>query len=253
MDFFAFLCIKFDCNFHKKDPLRYSSLGSFSIIWTNKMKRLIFSLLIILSFLLVGCQQQALTADTLPWVGEEKVLFQDDFSHQTGGWRTYQDSLSFARYQSGGFRLWANAPHYQFWSVPGLNFKDALVFAHARKLDGPDDNMFGILCRYQDAANYYALVIGSDGYYGIFKMVSGQQWLIGQEHMDFSEKINRGESENELIALCRGDQLTLIVNETPLLQVEDSTFNYGDVGLVVGNFSEVGVDILFDDFIVVKP
>jgi len=217
------------------------------------MKRLFLLLFIILSLLLGGCQIQALTADTLPWVGEERVLFQDDFTHQTGGWRTYQDSLSFAGYQLGGFRLWANAPHYQFWSVPGLNFKDSLVFTQARKLAGPDDNMFGILCRYQDAANYYALVIGSDGYYGIFKMVSGQQRLIGQEHMDFSEKINRGENENDLVALCQGDKLSLIVNDTPLLQVEDSTFDYGDVGLVVGNFSDVGVDILFDDFIVVKP
>jgi hypothetical protein len=35
--------------------------------------------------------------------------------------------------------------------------------------------------------------------------------------------------------------------------VEDADLDFGDVGLVVGNFSEPGVDILFDDFIVVKP
>ena len=217
------------------------------------MRRSFLLLLLILSTLLAGCQLEKLTADTLPWIRDEKVLFRDDFTYQTGGWRTYNDSLSFAGYQSGGFRLWTNAPHYQFWSVPGLNFNNAMIYTRAIKLDGPDDNMFGILCRYQDAANYYALVIGSDGYYGIFKMVSGQQSLISQMHMDFSELINRGDDENELIALCQDDQLTLVVNEIPLLQVEDSTFGYGDVGLVVGNFADPGVDILFDDFIVIKP
>jgi len=217
------------------------------------MKPFFASILVIISLLLGGCQVQSLTADTLPWVGEQKVLFRDDFTKQTGGWRTYQDSLSMAGYQADGFRLWADAPHFQFWSVPGLNFKDALVYTRARRLNGPDDNLFGLLCRFQDSANYYALVIGSDGYYGIYKMVSGQQTLIAQEHMDFSEKINRNGNENELMALCQGDHLALIVNETPLLQVEDSTFDHGDVGLIVGNFSEPGVDILFDDFIVVKP
>lgn len=217
------------------------------------MKRLMHLLIIIFPLFLVGCQGQPLTADTFPWVGEEKVLFKDDFAFETGGWRTYQDSLSFAGYQSGGFRLRADVPHYQFWSVPGLNLKDAVIYTSASKLDGPDDNMFGILCRYQNPANYYALVIGSDGYYGIFKMVAGQQTLIGQAHMDFSELINRGENKNELTALCQNNKLALIVNEIPLIQVEDTTFDYGDVGLVVGNFSEPGVDILFDDFIVIRP
>jgi len=97
------------------------------------------------------------------------------------------------------------------------------------------------------------LVIGSDGYYGIYKMASGEQSLISQVHMDFSENINRGGKENEIIAVCQGDQLALIVNDTPLIQVEDAAFKHGDVGLIVGNFSEQGVDILFDDFIVMKP
>ncbi len=233
--------------------MRYPSFDSVDRIWKLRMKRLNILILLFFSLLLGGCQEQVLTADTLPWVGEEKVLFKDDFTFTTGGWRTYQDSLSFAGYQSGGFRLWTDAPHYQFWSVPGLNLKDSLIYTHIRKLDGPDDNLFGVLCRYQDAANYYALVIGSDGYYGIYKMIAGQQILIGQTHMDFSELINRGQNENELMALCQGDQLTLFVNDTPLLQVEDSSLEYGDVGLVVGNFSEPGVDILFDDFIVMKP
>ena len=233
--------------------MRYSSIDPFGDILMIKMKRLIYLLLSLIILLLAGCQIQFLTADTLPWVGEEKVLFRDDFSYETGGWRTYQDSLSFAGYQSGGFRLWANVPHYQFWSVPGLNLQDTVVYTSASKLDGPDDNIYGILCRYQDPANYYALVIGSDGYYGIFKMIAGQQTLIGQPHMDFSEEINRGKNSNEITALCHENRLALIVNGTPLIQVEDSTLTYGDVGLIVGNFAETGVDILFDDFIVVKP
>ena len=58
---------------------------------------------------------------------------------------------------------------------------------------------------------------------------------------------------NEIQAVCKGNHLILIVNDVRLLQVEDHYLDTGDVGLIVGNFSEPGVDILFDNFIVVKP
>jgi len=185
-----------------------------------KAKKLFIILLFCL--FLYACRSEAFTADTLPWVGDDPVLFKDSFSDTMGNWRTHFDSLSFAGYEQSGFRLWAKVPNYQFWSVPGLNFKDVLIYTRAIRQAGPDNNIYGVLCRYQDEKNYYAFVIGSDGYYGIFRNLEGEQ-------------------------------LVLIVNGTILLQVQDSSLSYGDVGLIVGNFSEPGVDVLFDDFIVVKP
>jgi len=217
------------------------------------MKKKISLILLIFAFSISGCIAETLTADTLLWVGEEPVLFRDDFSKEAGGWTTRDDTLSFAGYDQSGFRLWSNVPDYQFWSLPGLNFKDVLLYVRARKQAGPDNNLFGLLCRYQNEENFYALVIGSDGYYGIFKRVEGEQSLIAQKHMDFSEAIHRGDAVNEIQAICQADQLALFVNETRLLQVQDNSLGYGDVGLIIGNFEESGIDILFDDFIVVNP
>ena len=211
----------------------------------------IFSLLIPLS--LSACRTGWLTADGLPWVGEGPVLFQDDFSKETGGWNTHDDALSFSGYEKSGFRLSSDVPNYQFWSVPGLNFKDSLVYARARMLSGPENNLFGVVCRFQDGDNFYALMIGSDGYYGIFKRVDGEQSLIGQRHMDFSEVIQTGDQTNDIKGICQGNHLALFVNETRLIQVEDDSLGYGDVGLIVGNLEETGVNILFDDFVVLKP
>ncbi len=218
-----------------------------------KRIKILFVLVLVLVLFLSACQDTAFTADTMPWVGDEPVLFKDDFSDTLGNWTIHSDSLSFAGYEQSGFRLWADVPNYQFWSVPGLNFVDTLVHTRALKLNGPDDNMFGILCRYQDEENYYALVIGSDGYYGVFRTLAGEQVLIAQEHMDYSDAIHQGNETNEIQAVCQGEQLALIVNGTSLVQVQDDVLTHGDVGLIVGNFTEAGVDVLFDDFIVVKP
>lgn len=217
------------------------------------MKRTLFCLFLFIPFILSACGSSGLTADNLPWVGDEPVLFKDDFNYETGGWTRHEDSLSYSGYAQGGFRLWANVPNYQIWSVPGLRFENVFIYTRARKLSGPDNNLLGLICRYQDDLNYYALVIGSDGYYGIYRVLAGEQTLIAQQHLDFSEVIQRGDGENEIQALCQGDQLVLIVNGIKLLEARDDSFNYGDVGLIAGNFEDKGVDVLFDDFIVVKP
>jgi len=217
------------------------------------MKRFYLLILIFIPLLLYGCLFRKLTADTFPWVGDAPILFKDDFSYESGGWTTHEDPISFSGYSQGGFRLWVNVPDYQFWSVPGLNFKDTLIYSRVRKLGGPDDNIIGLLCRYQNKSNYYAFVISSDGYYGIYKMLDGEQSLINQEHLDFNPTINQGNNVNEIQAVCVADQLMLFVNGIKLIEAQENTLLSGDVGLIVGNFSDAGVDVLFDDFIVVKP
>jgi hypothetical protein len=209
--------------------------------------------LIIIALALSACRPAFLAADQLPWVGDEPVLFWDDFSGENVGWATHEDSLSFAGFDLGGYRLQSDMPDYQFWSVPGLNFQDALVQVRAKKLAGPDDNLFGLVCRYQDDQNFYALVIGSDGYYGIYKRIDGEQSLIDQVHMDFSDAIHPGVEDNVIRAVCQADQLGLIVNDMPLIQVQDDALAQGDVGLILGTFAKPGVNVLFDDFIVITP
>lgn len=203
--------------------------------------------------LLSACQSAFFAADTLPWNQDTYILFKDDFSQESGGWITHDDRLSFSGYESEGFRLWTDVPNYQVWSVPGLNFKNTFITVHATQLGGPDNNIFGVLCRYQDEDNFYAFLIGSDGYYGIIKNLAGVQSLVDQPFMEFSEVIQRGESSNRILAGCLEDQLILVVNDMKLIEAKDTSLTHGDVGLIAGNFAEPGVDILFDDFIVIKP
>jgi hypothetical protein len=49
------------------------------------------------------------------------------------------------------------------------------------------------------------------------------------------------------------DHLSLYVNGQILADVRDATFETGDVGLIAGTFTEPGVDIRFDDFVVHQP
>jgi hypothetical protein len=218
----------------------------------DRMLKKKFLLILFIPILLAACGYRQITADTFPWISDEEILFRDDFSHQSGGWNTFEDNLSYSGYFQGGFRLKTDVANYQIWSVPGLNFKDAQIFVQAEKIGGNDNNLFGLLCRFQDDSNYYAFVISSDGYFGIYEKLYGELELIDQRHMDFSPEIKRGAAINDIQAVCQGKNLVLSVNDVLLLQVQDDSITYGDVGLIVGNLSDGGVDILFDHFIVVK-
>lgn len=181
------------------------------------------------------------------------VLFQDDFSDPSSGWDQISAEDGITDYIDGAYRIYVNSTNTDIWSNPGLNFSDAQIEVEAEKIGGDDNNDFGIVCRYKDTNNFYFFVISSDGYYGIGKILEGEQLLIGDESMPPSEEINQGNGTNHLRADCVGDTLRIHVNGVLLAEHQDDSFTSGDVGLLAGSFDNPGTDIHFDNFIVRQP
>jgi serine/threonine protein kinase len=181
------------------------------------------------------------------------LLFYDDFSDPSSGWDRVNVSEGITDYEGGEYRIWVNTSNTDVWANPGLHFTDVSIEVNAAKVGGPDDNDFGIICRYQDVENFYFFLIGSDGYYGIGKIKDGSQDLIGMETMLENDVIRIGNTTNRIKADCAGNVLTLYVNGKKLKQVQDSDFASGDVGLIAGTFDQSGVDIHFDEYRVTEP
>ncbi len=191
-----------------------------------------------------GESEQALPAD---------VLFQDDFSDTGSGWDRIDTDEGITDYADGVYRIFVNTDNTDVWANPGLDFTDTTVEVEATKVGGPDDNDFGVICRYQDVDNFYFFVISSDGYYGIGKVVGGTQSLVEETDLLPSDAIKQGNVTNQIQATCNGSSLRLVVNGTQIVEVQDTTFTAGDVGLMAGTFDEIGADIHFDNFVVRKP
>ena len=96
-------------------------------------------------------------------------------------------------------------------------------------------------------------MITSDGYYGIGIYTGGQGVLLGQSEMQASDNINKGLAVNHLRADCAGDTLTFYVNGTQVVSAKDARLKSGDVGLLAGTFAQPGVDVIFDNFVALKP
>lgn len=182
------------------------------------------------------------------------AIFADDFSNPDSGWETWTDANgSFVAYQNNGLRILVNDQQFDYWSRTGKRFMDTRIEVDAIKLAGPNDNDFGLICRYQDRNNFYAFLISSDGYAGIIKVEDGKYNVLNGKEMAYSQSIRQGEALNHLQADCFGQTLALAVNGELVVQSQDSSYAAGEVGVIAGTNAKPGVDIFFDNFVVSKP
>ncbi|MEJ5201676.1 MAG: hypothetical protein WHV66_05525 [Anaerolineales bacterium] len=211
-------------------------------------------LITVFSFVSLGCNNSIASLAQSGSNPVDKVLFFDDFSNPNSGWDTWSDGTSLVAYQDGMLRIRVDQPQYDYWSRPGKYYENVILSVDALKVDGPDDNDFGLICRYKDRNNFYAFLIGSDGYAGIVKIKDGHHQVLGTDTMQFSEVVKRGTGAvNQLRAGCVGSTLMFAVNGQDILRVEDTDFLAGEVGVIAGSFGTPGVEIYFDNFVAEKP
>jgi hypothetical protein len=179
------------------------------------------------------------------------ILYQEQFEDNTSGWARIANDNGIMDYDGGGYRILVRQPKLNVWSTSEQNFGDVRVEADVIRLNGPDENRMGLICRYR-GGDYYFFMISDDGYYVIGKFIGRLTLLLGQSEMQTSDAIQTG-TMNHLRADCIGDKLTFYINFTEVASATDSDFPSGDVGVVAGAFSEPGVDVLFDNFVVLQP
>jgi hypothetical protein len=185
---------------------------------------------------------------------QTKVLFQDNFSNTSSGWDKVDGSDVTTDYANGQYNILVNKTQYDAWANPGQSFAgDVVVEVDATKNAGPDQNDFGVICRYTDVNNFYYFQITSDGQAVIGKVSNGTQSKISGSDYQSSSVINQGQATNHIRGDCVGDTLTLYVNGQQIMSATDSDHTSGDAGLMAGTFDTPGADILFDNFVVREP
>lgn len=206
--------------------------------------------------LLTGCSNLPLVSqllNTSPKATTVGLLFEDDFSEKDSGWDRYVSDIGSTDYADGAYHIIVNEPITDLFANPSETFEDVIIEVTATKQSGPDENSFGVICRYQDEENFYAALITSDGYAGIFEVNEGEYKLIGHKEMIPVPAILGGNASNLIYFECIGNSLSLAVNDSPVDSQTDKSFKKGDVGLIAGTFEDTGVHIAFDDFKVSQP
>lgn len=197
----------------------------------------------------LACSVTQLGQNFVPTGG---VLYQDDFSDPQSGWGMLNNDAGVAAYSKDSYHIYVKSPNVNLWAHPGQNFSTVTVEADVLSAGGPAENRMGLICRMQDAANFYYFVISDDGYYGIGKVKAGKWSLLETPEMRPHSAILTG-SSNHLRADCVGDLFAFYVNDQLVGTAADKDFRSGDVGILAGSFNIPGADIYFDNFVAYKP
>jgi S1-C subfamily serine protease len=185
------------------------------------------------------------------------ILYFDDFSDPDSGWLQEESEERSFRYQDDEYHVEVQAPDSSALVGLGLSYYDAIITVDARLGAHTGDSGYGILCRRQDDNNYYGFEISADGYFSIWKRHNNEYIYLA--YWQYSSLVtgsasSTGEEEMlHLTAACVSDRLTLAVADRVLVEVQDSTFQYGDVGLFVNTYANQQVSAVFDNFNVYEP
>lgn len=202
--------------------------------------------------LLAACQSGQVDA-----CDEGGTLFGDAFEGERDcGWALYSRDGASSEISDGVLRLATSQPGQIWWTNPGRSFDDVIITADVMHASGPQDNAFGLICRYQSSDNFYIFLISSDGYYAIGKYQSGGnqiEYLTGEGEYVASEAINQGQAQNSMRASCMGNELSLMVNGELLESVTDPTFVSGDIGVGASTFESGELVVEFDNVRVLAP
>ena len=214
-----------------------------------------FTVIGVLLLVTVACgagESEPDACDNLP-----DILFIDDFNGEFNcGWATYNRGGGIATIENSSMQLTVSQPGQIWWTNPSRNFDDVVIRAEARQVSGPNDNAYGIICRYQNEENFYVFLISGDGNYAIGKYQTGSEnvvYLTENGQFQPSDAINTGIASNEMEASCIGNELSLAVNGVPLVSVSDPTFVTGDIGLAASTLQAATGVIEFDNVQVAAP
>lgn len=130
------------------------------------------------------------------------------------------------------------------------SFGDFVFELDATQVDGPDNNAYGIVFRFNGNA-YYVFVISGDGqYYAEYSDGTNDTTLLPWTQVP---DIKQGKQTNHLKVIAIGDRIELYVNGALVGVTRNNQIASGQIGLVAVSFDQANVQIAFDNIKVTEP
>lgn len=238
----------------RSHPLRSSRrTRSGRIPMPKKWLLTLWVLALLLSVLLVqACGRPTPSSSPMPL--PESYLVADDFSHPNSAWARFDTEDSAVYALAGELYLEDRGTGTAVYTpLVDHTYAGVVVDVDVRHVQGSVNNWMGVLCRHQDADNYYLLAISADGYYLILKVVDGE--AVPLTGPSYSDVIRTGKSENHLRVRCNGPALSLWVNEERLAYETDGALEGpGEVALLADAVQRGEIVVVaFDNFVLAEP
>jgi len=179
-------------------------------------------------------------------VSRGKLLFDDDFTTDAGGWRVAdEENASFWYEVDDTYHIAVLSPSMLAWSsLPG-RYDDFVLEVDCAILDGTHTGQAGILFRFQDRDNFYRFGISGSGDFSLFKKQAGK-WITLLP-WTYSKAVYEADQLNNIVVVAKGSDFSIYANETFLGSATDKSFPAGYAAIYGGSFENADfVDVQFE-------
>lgn len=172
-----------------------------------------------------------------------KLLLEDNFGSES----IFE---SFEEFEASGvlgdnrFELNVNQKNYLGWKTTQVvNVQNVVLQADAEKVTAAESDSYGLICRYIDVDNYIQAEVSHNGWVAIRKIVNGEEMRLMERRL-----MGISEAKNTFTFACVDDLLTVFVNGNQVTIARDPSPVSGDIGMVVGRFSDSPSKVAFSHF-----
>lgn len=151
--------------------------------------------------------------------------------------------------ENGQFKMTIKTPNIVAWTdCTEEEFSDFVYEVDATQLGGPDNNIYGVLFRYDtNIKDFYVFAISGDGYYVIAVDGPNREEPNMLIEWQTSSAINLGNATNHIKIEAVGSRISYYVNDQFLGEIQDSSLSKGVIGVFVGTLDDGNVSIGYDN------
>ncbi len=193
--------------------------------------------------------------------GSDSAWYLDEFDTSLDNWsEMYITSATDTEYEDGtdvtlkGGGLWFDinlADTYIYMFNDLYNYEDVSVAAEVAST-GQDPSYISLMCRYDPDLGWYEFNIATSGEVIIYRYaIDGGEFTTLTDGT--SDAINQGNATNQLLATCKGNELSLTINGQFWQTITDDTYSNGEVGVSAGSLSAIPVQVIFNWVEVTQP
>lgn len=189
------------------------------------------------------------TATTVP--GDPRASlgapdWQDNFTDGTN-WPLYNDEHVEMAITANGLEMTAlNADKWESWMLTGAVLEDFYMEAIAAPGTCAGLDRYGVMVRAPSANEGYLFGLTCDGQYALRAWDGEGFQMLTSWTRDASIQTGTG-ARNRLGFWAEGDTLRIYANGSLLQEVQDSTFDAGQIGLFSGAFLTEGFTVTFSE------
>jgi hypothetical protein len=204
--------------------------------------------------ILSACRTE--TGELSPVADDPNLLYGDDFSAASAGsWLIEADEFGSTTFQDGRLIIdvgQANSLQYATLQEPALADFDLTV--DAQLLQGDREATYGVLFRVAGPETFYRFELTGDGRYVIEKRDLDGSWDRLTQGWQESTAIIPGQGAvNRLRIKATGPELAFYVNGELLQELQDSSYQAGQLALDAGTFGNQRTIVAFDNLAVGQP